>query len=257
AWQKSFRIDDDTRRRLAEKLATNGWRLCGRDSTSGICVGQTDLCCAQLAAQKNAEDNGPIIVASGDSDYLAHDNIILLRQNARRRTEYRQFTQHEVIATLNNNRPQPRRCTKKNRYREDKYPLLNTDIWKVLALVCQNDYSPNIKGYGPKKNWATLGQLWGRKGVDTPQALLAAYEEEMKRKYKGEPVVVPDFASSARVFLDRTETLLETSSTPPEAFSHHDQVLQIMSLYGRAMTTLNQAFSKDNSHPPHCLQPPF
>ncbi|KAF9580401.1 hypothetical protein BGW38_002968, partial [Lunasporangiospora selenospora] len=254
AWQKSFRIDDDTRRRLGAKLAANGWRLCGRDPTSGICVGETDLCCAQLAAQKNGEGRGPIVVASGDSDFLAYDNITLLRQNARRRTDYRQFTQHDVIATLNKNRPRLRRCTKKNQHREEEFPLLNSDIWKVLATVCKNDYSPNIKGYGPKKNWAILGQLWEREGVDTPQELLAEYEKDMaKRMYKGEPVVVPDFSSSARVFFDRTETLLAPSSSPPDTIPHHDAILQMMAFYGRSMTTLKKEFCKG---PPQHLQSP-
>ncbi|KAG0256595.1 hypothetical protein DFQ27_005641 [Actinomortierella ambigua] len=101
AWQTTFRTNEVGRRQLADKLAARGWRLCGQNPVSKICVGETDLCVAQLTARESAKGNGPVIVASGDSDYLAHDNVVLLRQNPKRRTEYCQYTQQEVISTLN------------------------------------------------------------------------------------------------------------------------------------------------------------
>ncbi|KAG0344488.1 hypothetical protein BG004_004440 [Podila humilis] len=178
AWQKTSRLDENARRQLAHKLAAKGWHLCGQHPVPKICVGETDLCIAQLVARESTKGNGPVIVASGDSDYLVLDNIVLLLQNPKRRTEYRIFTQQEVISTLNKNRPHLQRHTKNSQSRDEKYPLLSPVIWKILATVCRNDYSPNIKGYGPKKNWAILGHLSRRKGVDSPKALLAAYVQE-------------------------------------------------------------------------------
>ncbi|KAF9156689.1 hypothetical protein DFQ26_009259 [Actinomortierella ambigua] len=255
AWQTTFRINEDGRRQLADKLAASGWRLCGQNPVSKICVGETDLCVAQLAARESAKGNGPVIVASGDSDYLAHDNVVLLRQNPKRRTEYCQYTQQEVISTLNKNRPRLRRRTSRNQSCEEKYPLLSPNVWKVLAIVCMNDYSPNVKGYGPKKNWAILGRLYRRKGVDSPEALLAAYVKEMTKKVKDQQITVPDFAASARVFLDLKETLLEASS-PCDPAPRHQQVLDAMSNFREAIQILNLAFFKTSTpHQSNTQQP--
>ncbi|KAF9419689.1 hypothetical protein BGZ94_009341 [Podila epigama] len=174
AWQKTFRIDQDARRELAHKLAAKGWRLCERDPASKICVGEKDVCFAQLAAQESTKGDGPVVVATGDSDYLAHENI-LQHQNPKSRTEYYQFAQQDVF-----------------------------------AIVCQNEYSANIHGYGAKKNWAILGRMCRRKDIDSPKALLAAYVEE--KTIEGQQQTIPGFAPPARIFLDLEETLLGTET---------------------------------------------
>ncbi|KAG0240817.1 hypothetical protein BGW41_006675, partial [Actinomortierella wolfii] len=105
AWRKTCRLDEFSRQHLAKKLATRGLRICGRSPETGICRGETDLCVAQMAAQAQINGRDPTVVASGDSDYLAYDNVTLLRQNPKRRSEYREYTQQEVLAVLNKNRP--------------------------------------------------------------------------------------------------------------------------------------------------------
>ncbi|KAF9158771.1 hypothetical protein DFQ26_007270 [Actinomortierella ambigua] len=82
------------------------------------------------------------VAASGDSDHPVYDNLIPLRQDPKRQSEYKRPTQQEVLSTLNKNRLYLQRPTTKNPQHEVKLPVLNSyfltlrRFWSTHRLHC-------------------------------------------------------------------------------------------------------------------------
>ncbi|KAF9972856.1 hypothetical protein BGZ75_001331, partial [Mortierella antarctica] len=191
-WKKTLRIDQATRVALASSLERRGWQTCQANKQTGACVGEADVCVGLVAARRQPE-LGPLIVATSDSDLLVYKNISVLRQNPRQKSTYSLYIQDEVLLTLNKNRPKLKRGKKAVK----RVQVLTPEVWRVLAAVSGNDYDANIKGYGVRKNWAILAELWSRTQPTSEMDLLQAYRREMSTKRTQEsPLLVPDFAHS-------------------------------------------------------------
>ncbi|KAG9319037.1 hypothetical protein KVV02_008402, partial [Mortierella alpina] len=177
---------------------------------------------------------GPLIVATSDSDLLVYKNISVLRQNPRQKSTYSLYIQDEVLLTLNKNRPKLKRGKKAVK----RVQVLTPEVWRVLAAVSGNDYDANIKGYGVRKNWAILAELWSRTQPTSEMDLLQAYRREMSTKRTQEsPLLVPDFAHSTSVFLH----LRQEFQIDAPAQTIREDIMNMMRLYGQTVRAYNSA----------------
>ncbi|KAF9561050.1 hypothetical protein EC968_005866 [Mortierella alpina] len=232
-WKKTLRIDQATRVALAFSLSQRGWQTCQADKHTWTCLGEADVCVGIVAAERQPE-LGPLTVATSDSDLLVYRNISVLRQNPRQKSTYSLYVQDEVLLTLNKNRPKLSRGKKAVK----RVQVLTPEVWRVLAVVSGNDYDANIKGYGVRKNWAILAELWSRMQPTSEMDLLQAYRREMSsRSTKEGLLTVPEFAHSASVFLHlRQEFQLDAS-----AQTMREDIMNMMRLYGQTVRAYNSA----------------
>ncbi|KAF9165091.1 hypothetical protein DFQ26_000639, partial [Actinomortierella ambigua] len=141
AWRRTFRVSPELRAALAASLADRGWTVCQ-------CHGEADVCVARLAADQAGK--GPIHAATSDSDFLMYENVVVVRQDPKRRSQYSLFPA-DLIGDLNRHLP-----TFKKGKKRVPYPLMVPEVWKVIAIVNGNDYSPGVKGYGLRSLWRVL-----------------------------------------------------------------------------------------------------
>ncbi|KAF9956896.1 hypothetical protein BGZ72_002367 [Mortierella alpina] len=237
-WKKTMRIDLATRVALAEALKRRGWQMCHNDDHTGTCIGEADVCVGIIASSRQRE-LGPLVVATTDSDLLVYNNVSVLRQHPRQKSSYSLYVQDEVLATLNENRPKLKRGKKTVK----RVQVLTAEVWRVLAVVSGNDYDANVRGFGIRKNWAILAEIWSRTRLDSEADLLRAYRREMStRRNKDGPLIVPEFINSASVFLHLREDIQDDAP----ALTTNDNIMKTMRLYGQAVGAHNLAKVEKN-----------
>ncbi|KAF9405268.1 hypothetical protein BGZ94_003665 [Podila epigama] len=144
-----------------------------------------------------------------------------MRQNPKCRTESYQFAQQDVIS-LHDNRPYLRRRARTDRPSDERYSLLDPYIGR-LSPSC----AKRLLG---QENWAIIGRLYRREDIDSPKAL------------EGQQETIPNFAPSARIFLNLEEALILVPSASRNPGPSHLRVINTMSQYGEDKRTLNREF---------------
>ncbi|CAO3564860.1 unnamed protein product [Mortierella alpina] len=228
-----MRVDRATRVALAQALRIKGWQTCQSDDETGTCRGEADVCVG-ITASRRPRELGPLVVATTDSDLLVYNNISVLRQHPRRKSSYSLYVQDEYLPTLNKNRPKLKRGKKAIK----RVQVLTPEVWKVLAIVSGSDYDANVKGFGVRKNWAILADIWSRIQPASETDLLRAYRQEMSTKRNKEgPLLVPAFRHGASVFPNLKEDTEEDAPDP----ATHEKILQMMALYARTVQACKAA----------------
>ncbi|KAF9967420.1 hypothetical protein BGZ73_000541 [Actinomortierella ambigua] len=182
AWKKAWRIDLQTRHRLARDLTALGHQ-------AHVCEGEADSCIRRAAMSADK----PIHVATADSDMLFVPNTRVLHQDPKHKANYWLYTMNEEALGL--------------------LGIPSFEVWLIMAITSGNDYSENIKGFGLVKNRKILCRLWEE--LDTTQRnapqLLASYVAHMQITEPGR------FDDAAKIFLDANETPLTPATTIPAA----------------------------------------
>ncbi|KAF9978971.1 hypothetical protein BGZ73_007858 [Actinomortierella ambigua] len=224
AWRKTFHLSPQFRQDLVDALGNLGWKVCN-------CNGEADVCIGTLAKSHLTAGQGPIAVATTDSDFLFYENLQVLRQNPKSRSQYNLFDTTNLIGELDSRRPSYGRGKKRT-----LYPPMTPEVWKVIGVTNTNDYHQGIKGYGLRTLWRAIGATWEDfGGHGTANDLLLSFVESLD----GRVSEVPNFKDAKSVFLDLQETPTTTQRTLQG--TRDSDISDLMQVYKGASALMKEA----------------
>ena len=174
-WKPARSLDSQMKEVLAEELRDLGWSVCQ-------CDGEADVC---IAGQQ-----GPITVATTDSDFLFLGVDTILRQDPQDRSSFREFSIQDILESLD----------------------IEQEAWTAVGVVTKNDYCQNIPEHGISTNFKAIQPI-SMAGMSDPKGILDEYcsqvSEKTKKSYNRSM-----FQLAYDVFFDHHEDLEENPTAP-------------------------------------------
>jgi 5'-3' exonuclease len=167
-WKAARTLNGDAKEELASELRELGWTVCS-------CHGEADVCIAK--------QQGPVTVATTDSDFLFLGVDTVLRQDPQDKTVLRAFSIQDIVDAFG----------------------LTEETWTAVGVVSGNDQSKNVPGQGIATNVKTMQAIRTSEN-STPKDILTSYCSLISRKTKSacDPTI---FQYAYDVFFRRHEDL--------------------------------------------------